>query len=542
MPDQGHDQNSVNTDAIDELRRIIVQPDEVGEVLPEALSRRAEKDAALAEATLPIVEENIRISAQRNPKILAEAIFPIIGPAIRKAISEALAQMIQSLNQTLERSFSPQGIKWRLEAMQTGKPFAEVVLLHSLLFRVEQVFLIHKETGLLLQHVSSGASEHQDGEMVSAMLTAIQDFVRDSFETSEDATLDSLKVRDFSIWIENSPDAILAAVIRGNAPLTLRQVFLEAIERIQAQEEEDFGRFKGDASMFDDTRPVLEDCLRMQLEDQAPAAKKILTPFNLMAAAVFCVAMIAGFFYVRDYLRWSDFLARLRSEPGIVVTESERGLFKHEIAGLRDELAADPAAIAAAAGYDQDDITQVWRPFQDLSDAIVVKRAAGVLAAPADVKLSFSNGVLTADGAVTRQWFARASEIAPALSAVREFRLGFVGLKSIITARRFEFSCGTTDLTAAAASQAANASRELELLIDAAADRPLRIIVEGMADSTGAAEANLEISRARAGRLLEELLARSPKLIENRAKFSTVGVGTSGADSECRAAIRIESD
>ena len=62
-----------------ELRKILVQPEEVGEVLPDALKRKAGKDDRLAEATLPIVEENIRQSVQRNPRILAEALFPVIG-------------------------------------------------------------------------------------------------------------------------------------------------------------------------------------------------------------------------------------------------------------------------------------------------------------------------------------------------------------------------------------------------------------------------------------------------------------------------------
>ena len=43
-----------------------------------------------------------------------------------------------------------QGLKWRVESIRTGRPFAEIVLMHSLLYRVEQVFLIHRETGLVL--------------------------------------------------------------------------------------------------------------------------------------------------------------------------------------------------------------------------------------------------------------------------------------------------------------------------------------------------------------------------------------------------------
>ncbi len=67
--------------------------------------------------------------------------------------------------------------------------------------------------------------------MVSAMLTAIQDFAQDSFKQSEQATLDSLQMNELAVWIERSPDLVLAAVIRGNAPLKLRQMFDEPLNR-----------------------------------------------------------------------------------------------------------------------------------------------------------------------------------------------------------------------------------------------------------------------------------------------------------------------
>ena len=86
----------------------------------------------------------------------------------------------ESINQTLERRLSFESLKWRIEGWRTGRDFGEIVLTRSLGYRVEQVFLVHRETGLLLQHVAR-SDEVLDSDMVSGMLTAIQDFVRDSF-------------------------------------------------------------------------------------------------------------------------------------------------------------------------------------------------------------------------------------------------------------------------------------------------------------------------------------------------------------------------
>lgn len=131
----------------------------VSRILPDAVRLRSRRDEDLTHALSPAVEKSLQLSVQRNPQPIVDAIFPIIGPAIRKAISAAISGLIQSLNQTLEYSLSIRGLRWRWEAIRTGKTFAEVVLLRSLLYRVEQVFLIHRESGLLLQHVSAIRSQ-----------------------------------------------------------------------------------------------------------------------------------------------------------------------------------------------------------------------------------------------------------------------------------------------------------------------------------------------------------------------------------------------
>ena len=154
--------------------------------------------AQLTRALAPSVEEAITASVRRDPRPLADALFPVIGPAIRKAIAHTLAAMMESLNRTVEHSVSWRAVQWRWTAFRTGKPFAEIVLLNTLQYRVEQVFLIHAETGLLLQHVSPDPRASQDADQISAMLTAIRDFARDSFRVGGGDTLDALRVGELT--------------------------------------------------------------------------------------------------------------------------------------------------------------------------------------------------------------------------------------------------------------------------------------------------------------------------------------------------------
>jgi hypothetical protein len=396
---------------------------EVSNVLPAAIKQSSVANKQLSRSTLPVVEENIRQSVKENPQVLAEALFPAIGPAIRKAIAEALSTMIQSLNQTIEYSFSPQSLRWRLEAFQTGKPFAEVVLLKTLLYRVEQIFLIHRESGLLLQHVTANANIEQDADMVSAMFTAIQDFVKDSFMNSPDATLDTLQVGELAVWVERSGNLLFAAVIRGNAPLNIRDEFKNAIEQIEYDHERDFTKFQGDTQPFERSRPILEDCLKFQTGEKLNKKKGFLSPINIITAGLLFAICFVSFFLVRDYWRWSNYIADLKTKPGIIVTDAQHGWFKSSVQGLRDPLAVNPSEILNNYSLNEGDVQLTWEDYQSSKAEIVLTRAKKVLNPPATISLAFENGILTAKGTASADWVEKAKQLSVTLTGVNEFKI-----------------------------------------------------------------------------------------------------------------------
>ena len=64
-----------------------LQADDVSRVLPEAIALRAARDKKIAVALEPITENAIKASIKRDRKILVDALFPVMRPAIRKAIA-----------------------------------------------------------------------------------------------------------------------------------------------------------------------------------------------------------------------------------------------------------------------------------------------------------------------------------------------------------------------------------------------------------------------------------------------------------------------
>jgi outer membrane protein OmpA-like peptidoglycan-associated protein len=543
-----------NSDGLDELRRLLVGPEQqelvkiqerldrqqsllpedVGRVLPEAVTLRSHQDKKVTEALLPTVEEAIGISVRKNPQTLVDALFPVIGPAIRRAISEALTGMVQAMNQTLEHSFSPQGLKWRLEAWRTGKSFAEVVMLHTLLYRVEQVFLIHRETGLLLQHALAGESAVQDADMVSGMLTAIQDFVHDSFSAQQSDALETLQVGDLTVWIEQGPRAILAGVIRGQAPQELRNLFRETLERIHREFSEELEGFEGDAEVFEPARKYLEACLQFQYDQsrRAGAAKRRVTPMRVAAALLLGALLVWGFFHLRNRWRWGNYLTRLQNEPGIVVTNAQRGWWRHSVAGLRDPLSADPQVLLREARLDPDSIESRWEPYHSLTPQFVLTRANALLSPPPGVRLRVEHNVLYATGSATHRWIAdtrRLFRVIPGIEQFNETELidtdmgAAQAVKERLEKRTILFVLDTTELAEGQAAELEALSADLRELhrLGSTAGRSFRVEVVGHTDQLGTEETNLQLSRERA----EQVRAMLASKLGDGVQLTARGVG-----------------
>jgi OOP family OmpA-OmpF porin len=126
-----------------ELKDPARQTGRVAAVLSEAMLLRENEDHGVSMALRPAIADAIKSSVRADPQPVVEAVSPIIGPAIRRSVNEAIAAMLERLDKLLEHNFSWQALRWRIEALRTGRNYAEVVLLRTLVYRVEQVLLIH---------------------------------------------------------------------------------------------------------------------------------------------------------------------------------------------------------------------------------------------------------------------------------------------------------------------------------------------------------------------------------------------------------------
>lgn len=505
---------------------------DISRVLPEAVILRSSQDKKLATALMSTVEEVVSSSIKKDRETLVNALFPVMGPAIRKAVTETFRKMLQSFNQALEKSLSLDGLKWRLEAIRTGKSFAEVVLLHSLVYRVEQVFLIHKETGLLLQHVVGEEVAFRDADMVSGMLTAIQDFVRDSFgiQKSEDE-IDTIQIGELTVWITQGPELVLPAVIRGTAPEELKSVFQEALENTHLEQSDTLKSFDGDTAPFETSRHHLETCLQAQYKTK----KQKLSPFLWILLGAIIIALGTwGFCSARNHLRWANCLKKINAERGVLVTAAGKRDGKYFISGLRDPLATDPMAVLSESKFDSEKVISHWEPYYALHPEFIIARAKIILNPPETLRLELINNVLHATGSASHQWIDEAHKIVRVIPGIAQFQeknlidtdiRNLTTIKNWIENQRLRFAVNSSDPVPGQSDILRTLAKEIRKLqaLTQLLDKRFYIKIIGHTDQSGSEKKNLSLSQERANFIASVLITEGLKGINYKA----VGVGSS---------------
>jgi outer membrane protein OmpA-like peptidoglycan-associated protein len=516
---------------------------------------------------------------KRNPQPLVDTIAPLLGPAMRQAAADALGHFSQRISQTLTQWLSLRSMRWRFEAWRTGRPFAEIALSHTLLYRVEQLFLVHKKTGQLLQYVGIAEEGVQDADMVNGMLSAIKSFVQNPAGMMKDNVLESFQIGELTVDVEQGREAFLAAVIRGNPPRRLRRVFVDALGNIHLECARELEGFRGDTTPFVACRPYLEECLQVQTDAQQARRSRRSHPWVLRLFLLGVGALLGwwGYQTLQDRWQWSAYLERLKAEPGVVVIASERRQGKWFVNGLRDPLATDPDLLLQEVGIDSARVVSRWELYQALQPQFILQRAKAMLAPPESVTLQYENGILTAVGTASRQWVEDARRLARALPGVTNFvesfketatanvaaknatprsaqsnaqesqRSELATAKERLEQQSVQFLVDTLDLMSDQESTLKEIAGTIRILLAAAqfVGQPIKIEVIGHADANGAPLGDQVLGLTRAERVIAELsrngLTQSDlAILKASVDDLPQGQQTSGAGLQGKVSFRVK--
>lgn len=495
------------------IRERSVTAADLADQLPEAIRLRGQRDEQIGRALAPVVDSALSESIRRDPREIATAIFPVLGPAIRKAISETMAGLVRSINRAVEYSLTPRGIRWRLESWRTGVPYAQVVIKHALVYRVEQAFLIHAESGLLLAHATAPGIDVPEADLISAMLTAIQDFVRDAFRPGEEAMLRTFSVGELTVQVEVGPRALLALVIRGQAPDAVLLKQQDTLETIHLQFATALLEFTGDSRLFNPAQPLLEECLETVVDTSADRRGRVAWTHWAIPAAAVAVAVLASSAWSR--VRFERAVAALRGEPGFVVTDARRRLRDWRISGLRDPQARTPQTVLASAGVAPRVLIGDWEPYLSLDSAVVAARARKAWGLASTTRLTVRGDTVTVSGdvplgAVGRMGLLPAGVTWVMLENPRILLPPHLALmRDSITQDRVYFARGSADVRAAEEARLRLLALRFRALRDSLTSVSTDgiLTLQGRTDITGSNERNAALAQWRVDRVTAGLAA-----------------------------------
>ncbi len=403
---------------LDELQRRVEDPerraDDVADILVEALQRTPDPEKLSVVISEPTAEA-IRISIQRDSEHIAGILYPAVLPAIRKSIEQTMQNFMESIDLLVKQQFSVDSLKWRFESLRTGVPFHEIMLRNLLRYQVEEVFLIQRGSGLLIEHVSASDEVQKDQDAVSAMLTAIESFVHESFAEDSDDRLNRVTVGDRIVYLEHGPNALIASVVRGVAT----PAYLERLKQINEEVHAAFSRqlqhFSGGDNEINGLENILSRALGREFQiqqkaDKADKASRLKLLGGLLAAALLLMIGYLGW-GAYEKSRVDALMEALTERPGIVASRLARDEGQWVVAGLLDPAAAPPDDITVRLGLD-DKVTFRFEPYLSLAPEMVVTRAARKLNIPATVTSELKGETLHLSGNAPLDWYLSMKQIA----------------------------------------------------------------------------------------------------------------------------------
>lgn len=318
---------------------------------------------------------------KRDPQGLTALLTPIISPVIRSAVIQSMRRFISEINNTLEQGLSLKYMKWRWKAFRSGIPLSEIVFENTIQYQVQQLFLIDKETGLLVEYAGQEDDLIQDKEAMSAMLTAIQDFVSDSLQ-AETGTLSAAELGDDLLWVFPGNNYNLAALIKGAPSGRLRTQLADLLSHIHLKYSIEFE----DQSTWNNHLAARHDMSEHLIQKKIEGDKKMTVwPW------VIILGLLVVWYSYNKYQKNQSIntrISQLNSTPGLAINELKTVNNQFVATGFKDPL-ADITSFK--------DVNFQTQPFYSLDDSLIEQRAVQFINQP-NIKTSFKQGVLTLNG------------------------------------------------------------------------------------------------------------------------------------------------
>jgi len=205
-------------------------------------------------------------------------------------------------------------------------------------YKIQEMYLIYNDGRMINSLMDEEAKV--DSDIMSSMLTAINDFVKDSFQTS--GNLGSIDYGENQIILERGKHTILASVVYGEANRDLRSRMGRALTKIEDEFKSKLKEWDGDVDSLADTKEYLEPVMNLsksvtkEMIDELQALRDVGLKSSWSQVAGFVQVNLMINNYSKKQLKGAklaleygaDYLKLVKTDPSLKYTVTEVDLKK----------------------------------------------------------------------------------------------------------------------------------------------------------------------------------------------------------------------
>ncbi len=273
--------------------------------IPGAISKQmGDAPHEVVQAIAPAMGKAITAQIRLDRDSMVDALYPVIGNTISKYMGEVVSQ----INHRVEQTFSLTGLVNHLSLRLRGISDAEQILRDAMPFNVQAVFLIHKDSGLVIAEVQQSGTAALEADMLAGMLTAIRSFAGEcSTDPRHQSELTQIDYEDFQIIMEVAGYCYLAAVTQGDPPaifsMKLRQTMSAII--LNHGYGDAIEQFDGNPNSVPESIPeLLHDLLNAPQQIERPPVERRPLPWGLVLTLGFVLVAVGIPLGVMKYQWW----------------------------------------------------------------------------------------------------------------------------------------------------------------------------------------------------------------------------------------------
>jgi len=183
--------------------------------LAKIINKSAKQDLTeLSQSLQKVVSPAIAKEIDENKDKMIDALYPIMGGMISKYVTQAIKEMMETINKKIEQGLSFDHVKRKAKSKLTGVSETELLLDDSIDARILSLFVIKKESSLLISEAHLDNEEIGDAHMVASMASAIKDFINDWIENSDAVNeVQLLSYGNATLYIESAGSVFIIAFL-----------------------------------------------------------------------------------------------------------------------------------------------------------------------------------------------------------------------------------------------------------------------------------------------------------------------------------------